>query len=523
MKTQRPSPMVGCLLAITLLLSVLAVNAETGEPTATSAETVSGATVGNVFSSPLPVPTPIVTGPFLSPLPTPIADPQDVCRTSAAERALGVPCSSSPTVGRKLDPPGLTKPKKPKKPKESPAALTSASNATDVATPNYLDADTLIYGSGRVVYQAIVLESNGMIDPSTENWDQERINFTMSKLASMTQWWTTLNPAANLTFASAGYVMAATRYEPISRPADRDERLWINDAMDYLGIPPLNNPYDYFTRVAQYNSILKQQYMADWGIVIFVVDDNNDPDHLFANFWSAYAYSYGPFFVMPYHVDGWGPARQDAIAAHEMGHVLGAMDQYLYEGWDFQKCTDKSGYLYTENQNLAKNCLLNEQSLMRGSVDIGYDQKLLDWYARGQIGWRDNDNDNIQNPVDTIPQLSVSDVPSNPAGRTPSFTGNAVDIPLPTLNPELSPYTINKIRVQASVNNGGWSDATPVDGAFDSASESWRMAFLLPNGTYAVRLRAINSVGNTSSISTHTVNVSSTAPIYRVRLPAVMR
>jgi hypothetical protein len=63
----------------------------------------------------------------------------------------------------------------------------------------------------------------------------------------------------------------------------------------------------------------------------------------------------------------------------------------------------------------------------------------------------------------------------------------------------------------------------PGDDAWDSSHEEGFRIPIFENGTYAIYLRATNEVGHTSSITSHTITVSSSEPVYRVRLPLVMR
>ncbi len=46
--------------------------------------------------------------------------------------------------------------------------------------------------------------------------------------------------------------------------------------------------------------------------------------------------------------DGYGSENQDAVAAHEIGHIFLAFDQYSSA---YQPCTRRSGYPGAENQN----------------------------------------------------------------------------------------------------------------------------------------------------------------------------
>ena len=87
---------------------------------------------------------------------------------------------------------------------------------------------------------------------------------------------------------------------------------------------------------------------TDWAFAIFVVDSLNDSNGQFSNGDFAYTYVNGPFMVMTYDNDGWGIDGMPIVAAHENGHIWGALDEYASSG-----CTDTetSGYLNIANSN----------------------------------------------------------------------------------------------------------------------------------------------------------------------------
>ncbi len=92
------------------------------------------------------------------------------------------------------------------------------------------------------------------------------------------------------------------------------------------------------------------------------------------------------------------------ITAHETGHVFGARDQYQKVCPTDYWCTIKSGYLRVENQNCdvpsPYTCLSDVPSIMRFRLSA-YNDGEVDPYGRGQVGWRDEDNDNILDAIDS--------------------------------------------------------------------------------------------------------------------------
>jgi hypothetical protein len=246
--------------------------------------------------------------------------------------------------------------------------------------------------------------------------------------------------------------------------------------------------------VRAYDNALRARYGTDWAFTIFVVDSSNDGDRLFSDGYFAYAYLGGPFMVMTSGNDGYGPAAMDAVAAHEIGHLFLALDQYSSAS---QPCTRRSGYLGAENQNsLYGTCASNVTSVMRGQINP-YRIGAVDSYARAQLGWRDSDGDGILDPVDTM--LSVTGVTYEADAEHPNvltFNGTVQDNPFPS--PLRRSTLINTIgRVQYRVAGSDWAEVQAADGAFDTYAEGFTFTTPpLPGGDLSVDLRAVDTAGN---------------------------
>lgn len=370
-----------------------------------------------------------------------------------------------------------------------PPPPTELGSLSDDPTPDYYQ--TSEYFIGRVAVGIVLPESDGSVDPSTEDWTSEERALVLSEIAAALDWWAAREPNARLTFVYDDGTGAPipTGYEPISRRYSA-QSLWIAEVMDKKGYTGLS----YFGQVRTYNNALRDAYDTDWAFTIFVVDSSNDRDHRFSDGYFAYAYLGGPFTVMTYGNNGYGPDNMDAVAAHEIGHIFLAIDQYYSA---YQPCTRSSGYLGVKNQNSQYGgCASNESSIMRGQL-WPYQSGAVDQYARGQVGWRDSDGDGILDPVDTI--LNVVDVdyvvdPERPNVLT--FTGGVLDAPYPS--PLRLSTIINSIeRVQYRVAGGDWIDAQPTDGVFDTYAESFTFTTPpLPTGDLVIDLRVIDSAGN---------------------------
>lgn len=349
---------------------------------------------------------------------------------------------------------------------------------------------------GRVAVGIVLPESDGSIDPSTEDWTEEEREQVYSEIVAATNWWAVREPAAHLTFVYDDHFSqpVPTSYEPISRPQS-DQGLWIGETMAELGY---DRTTSYFTRVRDYVNDLRTTYQTDWAFVIFVVDSSNDADNHFATGYFAYAYLGGPFTVMTYGNNGYGIHNMDAVATHEMGHIFLALDQYSAA---HVSCTTRAGYLDVETQNsLYGTCASNEPSIMRGQV-WPYTRGAIDYYASGQIGWWDSDGDDLLDPVDTSTEVALTQETQPEAGQTIRYTGTARDIPFPSTRRRST--TINRFTGMAyRLNGGNWQPISPDDGEFDSIEETFALNLPpLAEGIYQLDLWIRTSLGGERLIS----------------------
>jgi hypothetical protein len=360
---------------------------------------------------------------------------------------------------------------------------------SDDPTPNFYQ--TSEYFIGRVAVSIILPESDGSIDPSTENWTEAERALVLSEITGALDWWAAREPNAHLTFVYDDGTAApiTTSYEPINHPYG-DQGLWIPEIMAKKGFTGSS----YFDQVRRYNNAMRETYNTDWAFTIFLVDSSNDSDNRFSDGYFAYAYLGGPFTVMTYGNDGYGSQNLDAVAAHETGHIFLALDQYYSA---YQNCTRQSGYLGVENQNSQYgSCESNTSSIMRGQTSPFWSGS-VDEYARGQIGWRDSDGDGILDPMDTtLSVVSADYVIDSQRPNVLAFTGTVRDDPYPS--PLRRSALINTItQVQYRVGEGSWVNAQSSDGAFDTYIEDFMFTtYPLPTGDLTVELRVVDSAGN---------------------------
>lgn len=243
------------------------------------------------------------------------------------------------------------------------------------------------YLIGDVAVGVILPESDG----HGEDWTALERARVMKEIVAAGDWWEAREPRAHLEFYYEAHVLPTT-YEPILFP-QIGHLLWILEVMGELGYDDSN----VIDRVYSYNADLREWHDADWAFTVFVVDSSNDVDNKFSDGLFAYAYLGGPFMVMTYGNNGYGIDQMDIVAAHEMGHIFCALDQYYTA---YQPCDKVSGVLGIENQNSDYgDCFLSEPSIMKWPLTAWYTER-VDRYARGQLGWCDSDFDGILDPVD---------------------------------------------------------------------------------------------------------------------------
>ena len=296
---------------------------------------------------------------------------------------------------------------------------------------------------GRVAVGIIMPESNGAIDPSTENWDIARMNNVVAKIQAAMSWWNAQNPNGNLSFVYDIHYQVPSSYEPINRSSNEDT-LWVAETLTTLGYPGTN----WFTQVLNYLNNIRSANNTDWAAVAYVVDSLNDSDGTFTD--GYFGYSYGSLIVMTYDNDGWGIGNMNSVMAHEFAHNFGAGDEYCSPGYACCYGGGQYGYLGIPNSNCEAGCDHNSNGvcdgddanpgsnchncptcvevncLMRnGSVASG-----LDVPSKQQVGIKDGDADNILDPVDTIPNITLTEyLPDPTADNTPTWIGYTQDIP----------------------------------------------------------------------------------------------
>lgn len=361
--------------------------------------------------------------------------------------------------------------------------------------PGFYDLSEFMIGT--IALGIVFLESDGSIDPSTEDWTQQEKDAALGSLGvngghlKWYNWFSQLGYIYHSFFTYGEVNTVNISYEPIIHPSaitdNSYEQLYVSEAMGKLGY----NTGDWMQRVRDYANHLRDTiqtlpgyYGTDWAFVVFLVDNSNDADKLFSDGYHAYAYIGGPFTVCPHLYPGGPTPALYQIFAHEMGHIFYATDEY-------DGNPENSGYLNAQDVE-GSGCVMDNLNMC---VSSG---------TQLQVGWKDTDADGRADILDTFPETTLNAYTPDPTNdNTPTYTGSATVQPMNNQNPygPKNDVTTNTIAsVEYRVDGGTWMWVNADDGAYDEAVETYSFTTLpLTEGTHTIETRASNSVGNSDS------------------------
>jgi hypothetical protein len=364
--------------------------------------------------------------------------------------------------------------------------------------------------AGTVAMLVVLPESDGTIDPSTENWTPEQIAAVRAGVQLATDWWTQRLPLAGLQF-KLRFEVVPTSYEPTSRGL-LDESLWMSETLGRLGY---QGP-TYFDQAYNAVNALRSELKADWGTVLFVPNSANGNGYMRDGRF-AYAYVNGPLLVVTSDAGGYGAKDFAPVVAHELGHTFGALDQYPSAR---VPCDRRSGYLDAPTTNSQYgNCGTRLPSIMLDAV-AAFKHGAVDPSALRQIGYYDSDGNGVIDPLDTAPLLDLRELSLASETGRPLLRGTARDIAFPSsTQPEVTLHRI--AAVEYRVDGGIWLPTEAADGSFDSAEEGFRIELPLYDGSYQIELRAVNSAGVASPSGLRQVQINGfgRAPEYGLSMP----
>ena len=358
--------------------------------------------------------------------------------------------------------------------------------------------ETTAYAAGRVAVGVVFLESDGSRMTSTEDWSDARRDAVLVKIQNALDWWNARSPDGSLELflpaaAAAGAPQTVrTGYEPIRMDIKvgwkgrqvLSDAAWRWEAMGRLGFTHDavdDQPYPE-TRYADW---LRRKNGADWAFVIYVVDSLHDRDGMFRNGVVAYtADLFGPYCTLTYDNDGYTFAHFDAVLAHEMGHVFGALDEYRPPAPGYPSTGNlRSGYLGVLNGNAQSGGTTDLPCIMRGAngtLNAFALGDLCRWTA-GQAGLRDSDADTRPDVVDTRPAFSTGLESTSEASGAVTLRGAVTERPRKRGRISTGVYFRRDLSIkvphaaQYRVDGGAWQPLVATDGAFGEPSEGWTL------------------------------------------------
>jgi hypothetical protein len=313
---------------------------------------------------------------------------------------------------------------------------------------------------GRIAVTPVMLESNGTLDPSTEDWTPSHVSFVMNNLQRGLNWWNQLL-AKESSVHTIEWVIdrtyvdnrLATPYEPINRTSNAYES-WIGQFLSDTGF---SNSFDFEQNIRSFNQSQRAKLQTDWSFTVFIVNSDRDFDDSFAvggSFSRAFAFAGGLFMVIP-------SGRPDSTYAHETGHIFWARDEYENSGSFY----DRRGYYDAQNSNAIDNnpnpTFQQAPSIMSASTSLqqAYELVISPDSTLAMLGWRDSDSDGIFDVLD-VPLSLEGTGRFEPTTSSYLFSGKASVQTLPNRNSSgfQNDITLNRVgRIEYRIGAGPWT------------------------------------------------------------------
>ena len=362
--------------------------------------------------------------------------------------------------------------------------------------------DTSAYMAGEIYVNVVLFESNGKIDPDTENWTKTEIEKVVGHIKNACSWWEemwkrkkfvgTLHFTLGLENAETPF---QTSYEPITHSAFREDRLWICEYLNSLGYSGDKNRMLY-----QYTGDLIARHDADFAFSVFVVKADNDRDHYFSDNYRSYAFGQQDFnscntyvltaYSRPYD---WYSSQS---FAHEMAHIFGAEDEYPGQG----NYNDRGGYYGVQNINAPdgnpnRNAIV--PSLMNSSISTAFEQHTTSPQSLEMVGWCDSDGDGIIDVLDAPIEVTEFSSKLNMTDSKYQFSGRFTVQKVPNHN-RTKAITINSVDrlLYRYGESGEWKAENAKDWGEESRVVSHE--FKIPAGS-VLQWKVVDADGTTES------------------------
>ncbi len=388
-------------------------------------------------------------------------------------------------------------------------ALSLRSDAPGVQAVRPIQQNSEIL-TGTILANFIFPESNGQIDPSTEDWSANDMREAEKGSAgAFLAWqaWTQMD--INATFNMNKRI--PTGYEPIKHDMNTDER-WIVDVMRGMGWGLRTN--DSHVAVHEFNEAMRALYRTQWVVTSFIACARNVPNHRFGNgnaFYTAYAFLGGPYMLEPFPA-GLDPNNigetlvYSKIVQHEVGHLFWTLDEYPGAPGT---CSGRSGYLNYDNGNITVTlpdgqqlrCEELKACIMHSAARLGQDRPWCN-YSLGHLGVIDANANGFADVFEAAPEIVFEpEGPETVTTRDFTLRFRAVSRAVPNQNSRQEPgtrvdYAARLGSVRLSLGQSAGVDLKPVDGKMDGIEEEFESRIALAQGGQSVIIvRARNAFG----------------------------
>ncbi|MFN3153338.1 dockerin type I domain-containing protein [Bremerella sp.] len=370
--------------------------------------------------------------------------------------------------------------------------------------------DTGEFMLGDVSVTVVFFESDGSVDPNTENWNTTHANEVKQRIEEGLQWWVDtlalqssvheLNFEIDYTYADNPIQIGI---EPITRVAT-DLDIWVGEFLDHVGAER-SEAIDNDVRLFNHSQRVANE--TDWAFTIFVINAQNDANGLFApgSVQGAFSIAGGSFIALP-------SRRPASTLAHEVSHQFWAMDEYAGSG----HYDDTRGYYNTQNTNAVDGNPAPgtiETSLLGHSAPLveAYNAHISSTESFESIGWKDSDGDGIFDVFDVPISFSASSQ-FDPNTNRMRISGNASIGVLPNLNSWglQNSITINRLsHIEFRLDGGAWQTGPIID---DYTSDFDFLIQLADSGEHEVEVRIVDETGHihSDSLVASTVQIDST-------------
>lgn len=356
------------------------------------------------------------------------------------------------------------------------------------------------------------------VDDAEASWAREEINKALEDVNYALNWWHEQASVSNvpLNFKLTYIPHPIRTHYSVSKMTPNQRYLWVSEILREMGYTTENNP-EYNARMII--SEMRKKLGVDWGFLIFMVKDPN------WNNFGGEALGNG-LYGGPYLMVAWKPSEilpgisveipfldidvlklNEAVIAHEIGHIFYATDEYDDE-------PESSGY-FNEYENEDSGCIMDAPVDLTKEVDLVkkiedlilfLKQHLGFWCVsegtKRQIGWVDDNKNGIPDLLEVETELEVKGFKPLTDDNPLKFIGEIRLKPPPNRNPYGTgrDVTIVKIKQVSVTIHYKEQEKTflmgAVDGAFDSPQEYVNFVISFSGaGEYQIEVNVENNFG----------------------------